>query len=142
MATKTTNLGMTKFDGGDYIDYNKINEAFDILDKLGVDYVTSSGTTNQWTWRKYKSGVAECWGKLDQGVVEPVGSPYWKNFGITFPFTFSEIPTVNANVGATSSVETQVMYVNSTTTGIDMWIKKSDPNSRRIWIYVHAIGKV
>lgn len=33
-----------------------------------VDYVVSQGTTTTapiWTWRKWKSGLAECWGRFD-----------------------------------------------------------------------------
>ena len=42
-----------------------------ILSALGIsDYIQSSGTTAKtgitWTWRKYASGVAMCWGTCDQ----------------------------------------------------------------------------
>lgn len=56
----TTNLGLPTLDGGDYISVDPFNTAFEALDKLGVDYVTESGTSGEWWWRKWKSGRAEC----------------------------------------------------------------------------------
>lgn len=33
-----------------------------ILDALKADYVVEQGTSGIWTYRKWNSGVAECWG--------------------------------------------------------------------------------
>lgn len=33
-----------------------------ILDALKVDYVVEQGTSGIWTYRKWNSGIAECWG--------------------------------------------------------------------------------
>lgn len=94
----TTNLGIDKINGGDYVDPEAFNKAYDIIDKLGVDYVTASGTSGDWWYRKWKSG------RLEQGVTN-------KNFGDlshdtawgsmhvsdnqsfgAFPFAYASIP--------------------------------------------------
>lgn len=33
-----------------------------IMDALKVDYVVEQGTSDIWTYRKWNSGIAECWG--------------------------------------------------------------------------------
>ena len=76
-----------------------------ILSALGIsDYIESSGTTAKtgitWTWRKYASGVAMCWGTCDQitadittawgnGVYVPGSSGNAGPFDLPFDFTES-----------------------------------------------------
>ena len=76
-----------------------------ILSALGIsDYVESSGTTAKtgitWTWRKYASGVAMCWGTCNQitadvttawgtGVYVPGSSGNAGPFDLPFDFTES-----------------------------------------------------
>lgn len=141
MSSKTTNLSLEKFDGGDYVDNDKINANYDILDKMGVDYVTEQSTSGSWTYRKFKSGIAECWAKIDIGVITGPTSG-WVNVGQTFPITFSEAPVCNFNVGCDTTIEMHAMYIKTTTTNFDAWVKKYNQKALDTWIYVHAIGKV
>lgn len=75
-----------------------------ILSALGIsDYIESSGTTAKtgitWTWRKYASGVAMCWGTCNQittdvttawgGVYVPGSSGNAGPFDLPFDFTAS-----------------------------------------------------
>ena len=62
----TTNLEIEKLNSADYVSVEPINNAFDKLDALGVDYVTESGTSGEWWYRKWKSGRAEC--GIDQKI--------------------------------------------------------------------------
>ena len=41
-----------------------INKVKDIAYKVGLiaDYVVEQGTSGSWVYRKYNSGIAECWG--------------------------------------------------------------------------------
>ena len=34
-----------------------------VMNALKVDYIVEEGTSGIWTYRKWKSGIAECWGK-------------------------------------------------------------------------------
>lgn len=58
--SQTPNLGLTLINGSDVVDYQVFNKNFTELDKASRDYVTDTGTTNRWWWRKWKSGRAEC----------------------------------------------------------------------------------
>ncbi len=63
------------------------------------DYIVEQGTNGIWTYRKWKSGLAECWGRIKVDVI--VNTAYgnlYKSGNIgrqTFPFTFIEPPVVN-----------------------------------------------
>lgn len=49
-----------------------------------ADYVTEQGTSGIWTYRKWNSGVAECWGR-----VSFPGSTTMDELTVALPFTFS-----------------------------------------------------
>ena len=56
---------------------------------IGInDYVTSTGSGSGWTWRKWNSGMAECWGNFSQtlSITTTYGSIYESaSFNKTFP---------------------------------------------------------
>jgi hypothetical protein len=69
-----------------------------------VDYLVASGTSGIWTYRKWNSGVAECWGTTTTKGTSGTSSlgtatnmPY-QMYNATFPFTFKSAPVVT--VGA------------------------------------------
>ena len=49
-----------------------------------VDYIVEQGTSGIWTYRKWNSGIAECWGNTSGAI-----SSGWSQDGITInlPFT-------------------------------------------------------
>lgn len=71
---------------------------------INLDYVIESGVSNGWIYRKWKSGLAECWKKVDLtgGAYSPVWGTLYPFSAITgeinYPFTFKEIPIEVANV--------------------------------------------
>lgn len=62
-----------------------------------ADYVAEWGSDDNWTWRKYASGIAECWGKFyvtadsvtQWGSIYQIGPQLDKQ---PYPFEFAEIP--------------------------------------------------
>ena len=54
---------------------------------LGInDYVVQQGTSGIWTYRKWSSGVAECWGSYTStGGSSTEGSLYWKGTSTAYP---------------------------------------------------------
>ena len=40
-----------------------LDEELDKIDILSTDYIVEEGTDGIWTYRKWNSGIAECWGK-------------------------------------------------------------------------------
>lgn len=83
----------------------------DILVKLNLiaDYVIEEGTSDVWTYRKWNSGIAECWMRY-QGTVSAYSSSmlsgaaygYYKNWNLPFEFTELYTKTATAQVGSGS----------------------------------------
>lgn len=87
------------------------------------DYVIEQGTSGIWTYRKWNSGVAECWGSntfllaIDQGW----GAMYWATFDQTLPNgLFTSVTSAVAIRGATSGSQNGLVGISlhdvSTTT--------------------------
>ena len=62
-----------------------------------VDYIVEQGISGSWAYRKWNSGVAECWGKHTKSVA--ANSIDADNY-MSFPFTFSAVPVINITVAA------------------------------------------
>lgn len=82
----------------------KINNIpFEELIPKETDYVIESGSNSQWTWQKWNSGVAECWGNFTaSGTSKVWNSPVYNLTGAkfgpyNFPFEFVELPIEIAN---------------------------------------------
>lgn len=76
-----------------------------LTSKIAPDYVIATGATNNWRWRKWKSGIAECWQRLwvntDAFVLE--NGIYRANVPesrLTLPFPFTDTPKVLVDVDA------------------------------------------
>ena len=92
------------------------------------DYVVEQGTQDAWTYRKWASGIAECWARLgfwdmriDNGHISRVSYEH-----APFPLTFVEEPIINATIGTCPDIEvsagyTDIMVINAIakTTHID-----------------------
>lgn len=65
-----------------------------------TDWVVAKGTSGIWTYQKWASGKAECWGmhSLDATVDIEWLSPLYRSHtglvNISFPFTFKNVPTL------------------------------------------------
>ena len=68
------------------------------------DYIVAQGTSDIWTYRKWASGIAECWctRTLQVNITTACGGAYCSDFlGVDlFPFTFVETPKCFAQVQA------------------------------------------
>lgn len=105
----TTNLGIEKLNSSDYVSVDPINNAFDKLDALGADYVIESGTSDDWWYRKWKSGRAEC--GVDSKAFAEVKLTGWGSLYISQAYTFGAFPTELAFV---TKPYVGIMYLNST----------------------------
>ena len=68
-----------------------------------VDYIVEQGKSGMWTYCKWKSGRAECWGRrgVDVNVDAAWGETglYYGTVSVlNFPFSFVGIPALNVNV--------------------------------------------
>lgn len=64
-----------------------------------ADYIVEQGTSDIWTYRKWSSGIAECYGTISS---VPYNCPGYNGFNVYLPFTFSNTsytvvvqPTIN-----------------------------------------------
>ena len=100
MSSLTTNLGLTKYDVSDKITPVGYNDNFDTLDieisNLKTDYVVGQGIQGIWTYRRWASGIAECWGmytySIDGDALMGYSNLYYAfvNFP-DLPFTFKTV---------------------------------------------------
>lgn len=97
------NMGLVNIDPSDYVSPTDINNNFNKLDVLGLDYVVASGKSGEWWYRKWKSGRAECgidfkdFGNQKMHLDPSLGNAYETSdlsFG-AYPFSFASRPYVH-----------------------------------------------
>ncbi len=69
----------------------------ELLADLGADYIVEQGTSNGWAYRKWSSGIAECWLLESKTITGSpgsiIGNAYYISTNLTdFPAIFSEPP--------------------------------------------------
>lgn len=72
------------------------------------DYIVEQGTSGIWTYRKWNSGIAECWGKTtttlsNTGTVWTSPVYAYLLSSVNYPFTFTSVPTEFASQGGSSA---------------------------------------
>lgn len=83
------------------------------IDEPEVDYIIESGTKGIWTYQKWKSGIAKCWGNysFETGVQEPLELFHRSTtISTNYPFTFKHVPTEVAMIQSSNG---QVLLANS-----------------------------
>lgn len=70
------------------------NEGGNVLERLGAaDHVIANGKSGYWTWRKYESGIAECWYSQDYQTNinnQGEGAYFSAADGMYLPFSMTE----------------------------------------------------
>jgi hypothetical protein len=67
-----------------------------------ADFVVEQGISDIWTYRKWASGIAECWGNYTTSIAVNIASPGYGGYRSdainipTFPFTFTSVPSIMA----------------------------------------------
>ena len=115
--------------------------------KVGLikDYVTAQGTSGIWTYRKWASGVAECWGQYTE-----TKSPYTSTMGafgyvtnnIAFPkslFVAAPRPFVTVAVGTGFGVYGSDLD-NTTKECTKVYAIGTASGSNKVVCKIHAIG--
>ena len=76
-----------------------------------VDYVIEMGSDGIWSYRKWKSGIAECWGSLDlttaiQTKLDSAALYYNDSTmkKVDYPVKFKETPTEIANLQSPAGI--------------------------------------
>ncbi len=61
----------------------------------GIDYIIDQGISDNWTYRKWNSGIAECWTTYGKNVN---ASSMDVSTYLQFPFTFTERPVISISL--------------------------------------------
>ena len=104
--------------------FNKVAELEDFLDvnfkllvrkgiwideQTQIDYIIEEGEKDGWFYRKWNSGIAECWklyyeNGVNIGANNFNGFYYSHGIKVSYPFTFTNLPTVVVDGGSTGNV--------------------------------------
>lgn len=99
----TTTADLTLLPGTPVFDWGKDDFAFHVPVTFPggemVDHVIATGATNNWRWRKWKSGIGECWQRLwvNTDAFTLSNGVYWVGIPesrLTLPFAFTSTPKV------------------------------------------------
>lgn len=134
----SNNLGLTFIDSSDYVSPKDINDNFQILDALGLDYIVESGKSGEWWYRKWKSGRAEC-GIDDKNFGNVAHTTSWAtgtfisadlSFG-AYPFSFAARPfaTISFNNVTGNLNRSYISYIGTNSTTSSPKFNLVDPNS-------------
>ncbi len=116
-----------------------------------ADFVVAKGTSGIWTYRKWHSGTAECWGKYSfTAAVNNAWGILYESPVISlpsFPFTFSEIPHISVvpdNSSYSFFVERGYSGAWATTSspGKICAVRPSSAGSSTFKVSIYAIGKL
>jgi len=129
------------------------SEVTEFIDSLNltaanaVDYIVEEGTSGMWSWRKWNSGIAECWGSHTQTITGTVawGGMYYTKptESINYPTSlFTDPPTVNvANVSAATQGSVAFSGNNATRCAVYVIRGTSASASSSVVYSIHAIGR-
>lgn len=117
------------------------------------DRIVEQGTSGNWTYRKWDSGIAECWLKYTTTVdISSGSSPVWDKFyrsytsEISLPVVFAEMPMFNVSVfGDAPVIYDGTSYVSNSVVNmiqLKSFVRAEDTSkSYSITHCVHAIGR-
>ena len=111
-----------------------------------ADSVVEVGTEGIWTYRKWNSGIAECWGTVNVASRTYAANGGYYNVGFTYPPNlFNNSPTcVEVSGGLTSTVNTDIGFTgnNNASSGQTYLINRnSGAVTATGWVFVHVIGR-
>ena len=116
------------------------------------DFVVEQGSSNGWKYRKWNSGIGECWKTYEftTTIATAFGSLYCGNATArqTYPFVFAEKPVENVTLQAGTTqaflyVETGEHGVNGTNSSAryNVFRPGAYSNSATFYLSFHVIGK-
>ena len=129
--------------GLDYV----VEKIYDAVNSGGsADYIVEQGTSDIWYYRKWASGIAECWGLKQYTVAidRSWGGGYINQTalgGIAYPFTFAHVSDIQINVrGGNMWVMSDGGDSNSQLGYF--WLYRTTTASSNTWnVYIHVVGR-
>lgn len=101
------------------------------VDSRTNEYVIESGTSGIWTYRKWNSGIAECWGRYSKlctnfntwGSLYMSAEGAFMSDGVDYPFSFIEKPIISATLSTSSGLNGWL----GTDVNTSMWSTEKTP---------------
>lgn len=121
------------------------------LNGVQLDYIVEQGTKSSWLYRKWASGVMECWRRLQltTNVSTAWGNLYTSGAlsasNLTYPYAFTETPYLTVTLMPFGSggllMAPGNSYGSTTQTGTFEIARGSSGTSLQFLIAYHAVGK-
>ena len=117
-----------------------------LLEAVSVDYIVGEGTSGNWTYRKWNSGIAECWGRHQYSTTGTTG---WGNIYYNTPTAtvyypsslFIEEPVATA-IQTANGIQGMLTVSRSTDTSLTVYNSRgASSGSGTLYFSIHAIGK-
>ena len=150
MVGSTANAELKRWDTNSSVAYTVLDTGN--LTNTVKDYVVETGTSGIWTYRKWNSGIAECWGiyTMASSCTLAWGSLYYSNktcSRINYPFTFTSRPqeTVSLRLDSYSGwiyADSEGKGMNTTTqTAVYGFLRPSTMGETTVRYEFTVIGK-
>ncbi len=116
-----------------------------------ADFVIQQGTSGVWTYRKWKSGIAECWCQYSfTAAITTAWGVLYESSAVTlpsFPFTFSQIPQVHISADNSSNAlfierGNSSAWATVSSPGKMYAVRPKSTASTTYKVGIYAIGKV
>ncbi len=149
MATLTPNLSLVKPSSSDNVDINVLNQNFELIDSaitdLKTDYIISQGVSGRFMYRKYASGMMECWGNMNhanQNVINTYGNLFYAGlFNVDLPNAFKTIYNITATVYASNNGLYGASVRSFTNSSVAYFIFSAKKETKvNIFTQLHVLG--
>lgn len=104
-----------------------------------VDTIIEQSTDGNWTYRKWSSGIAECWGTHSFSIT--LNSRQAKTVSLPTGL-FTAAPTATVSVGISGTASAQANYTETSSSGLTCYVYSSaGSGTANGWMMVHAFGR-
>lgn len=124
----------------------KFNKKITIQGSEMKDFIVEEGESDGWFYRKWNSGVAECWKKyygygINASANNYSGFYYSSTILVPYPFEFVNFPTVTVDGGSASYMNFVRVFGQYQDNASFMVVGLSNVTSTDIVVEIRAIGK-
>lgn len=140
-AGRSTTSDMTSSEIQDFVD-----DLQAVGNGIVVDYIVDQGTSGIWTYRKWASGVSECWGtqpSTSYAMTKTYGNGYYIEASrINYPSNlFIDPPVWHASKGYAAAGLEWISVAGNSASAIDMYVCDTISHTASFPIVISARGK-
>lgn len=124
---------------------NLDNQINNLEENLSVDYIVEQGTEGIWAYRKWNSGIAECWGLYSEGAI--AFSNLWQyayysaQLTRNYPTDFFINAPIVASTCQSNAGLNYITVTGNTAASVTYYITSSKAETRTCSVHLYAIGK-